>query len=61
MDAHSRTFFSWLAIIIGCVLFVTYYDTMVLNQFQIFTTEEEVPEYTGAVNSFIDIVYSYAQ
>jgi len=61
MGAHSKTFFSWLAVFIGCVLFVNYYDTVVLNQFVIFTSEESVPEYTGAVNSFIDILYSYAQ
>lgn len=61
MGAHSKTFFSWFALIVACVLFVNYYDTIALNQFSIFTSEEEVPEYTGAVNSFIDIVYSYGQ
>lgn len=61
MDVHSKTFFYWLALILGFVLFINYYDTVALNQFSIFTSEETVPEYTGFVNSILDVIYSYAK
>ncbi len=61
MHSSSKTFFSWLALIILLVLFINYYDTTVLNQFAIFTSEEDVPEYTGFVNSVLDLIYSYAK
>ena len=61
MKAESKTFFAWLALIIGLVLLFNYYDTVVLKQFTIFTSEEAVPEYTGVVNSFLDIFYSYVR
>ena len=57
----SKIFFIVLLIIFFLSVAYTYYDTMVLRRFTIFTTEEEIPTYTDLFEKIKDFSISNVQ
>ena len=61
MTRESKLFFLGLFILIAAMIIVTYFDTFILGNFTVFTSEEEIPEYPDLFSEIRAILQLYVQ
>lgn len=61
MSKKSKYFFIVCLFVLICSIFYTYYDTMILKRFEIFTSEDDIPSYPNFYQGIKDIIINYVQ
>ncbi len=61
INRQSQIFFAGLLILICAAVLVTFHDTMILKRFDIFVSEDQIPDYTDLFSEINTLIRSYVQ